>query len=161
MQTVRQRFFLRPKAVIEFSETFPFLNKKRTNRAQKTRKISSPLFFFLGPQPFDWPVGLICYFLTGRQVMLEQPKKSGGKLVSHILASHGGIKELLHQLPHQLVLGEWGGRETGINRQVFFKLAETSEKATQRADQQKKMSFVLQAFTLHASVNPFLYLISI
>ena len=22
--------------------------------------------------------------------MLEQPKKSGGKLVSHILASHGG-----------------------------------------------------------------------
>lgn len=28
--------------------------------------------------------------LPGRQVMLEQPKKSGGKLVSHILASHGG-----------------------------------------------------------------------
>lgn len=40
--------------------------------------------------------------------MLEQPKKSGGKLVSHILASHGGIKELT-----------WGsgggGGETGIN----------------------------------------------
>ena len=32
----------------------------------------------------------ICYLLLGRQVMLEQPKKSGGKLVSHILASHGG-----------------------------------------------------------------------
>ena len=39
------------------------------------------------------PVVLFCcYLLTGRQVMLEQPKKSGGKLVSHILASHGGDK---------------------------------------------------------------------
>lgn len=33
---------------------------------------------------------LISFLLQGRQVMLEQPKKSGGKLVSHILASHGG-----------------------------------------------------------------------
>ena len=32
-----------------FRKTFPFLNKKRTNRAQKTRKISSPWFFFFGP----------------------------------------------------------------------------------------------------------------
>lgn len=33
---------------------------------------------------------LISFLLQGRQVMLEQPRKSGGKLVSHILASHGG-----------------------------------------------------------------------
>lgn len=33
---------------------------------------------------------LISFLLQGRHVMLEQPKKSGGKLVSHILASHGG-----------------------------------------------------------------------
>lgn len=36
---------------------------------------------------------LFPYLFTGRQVMLEQPKKSGGKLVSHILASHGGDSE--------------------------------------------------------------------
>ena len=35
--------------------------------------------------------------------MLEQPKKSGGKLVSHILASHGGdsefsVKNFFHYL---------------------------------------------------------------
>ena len=29
--------------------------------------------------------------------MLEQPKKSGGKLVSHILASHGGEYETCYQ----------------------------------------------------------------
>lgn len=33
--------------------------------------------------------------LLGRQVMLEQPRKSGGKLVSHILASHGGDSDFL------------------------------------------------------------------
>ena len=27
--------------------------------------------------------------------MLEQPRKSGGKLVSHILASHGGDSDCL------------------------------------------------------------------
>ena len=29
--------------------------------------------------------------------MLEQPKKSGGKLVSHILASHGGDYGICYQ----------------------------------------------------------------
>lgn len=29
--------------------------------------------------------------------MLEQPKKSGGKLVSHILASHGGDYKTSYQ----------------------------------------------------------------
>ena len=29
--------------------------------------------------------------------MLEQPKKSGGKLVSHILASHGGEYEICYE----------------------------------------------------------------
>lgn len=29
-------------------------------------------------------------FLTGRSVLLEQPRKSGSKVISHMLSSHGG-----------------------------------------------------------------------
>lgn len=33
---------------------------------------------------------LINFLLNGRSVMLEMPRKSGGKITSHLLASHGG-----------------------------------------------------------------------
>ncbi|XP_021942425.1 integrator complex subunit 13 [Zootermopsis nevadensis] len=33
---------------------------------------------------------LINFLLNGRSVMLEMPRKSGGKMISHLLAAHGG-----------------------------------------------------------------------
>ncbi|XP_044731997.1 protein asunder isoform X2 [Chrysoperla carnea] len=33
---------------------------------------------------------LINFLLNGRSVMLEMPRKSGGKIISHLLAAHGG-----------------------------------------------------------------------
>lgn len=33
---------------------------------------------------------LINFLLNGRSVMLEMPRKTGGKITSHLLASHGG-----------------------------------------------------------------------
>jgi hypothetical protein len=32
----------------------------------------------------------IILLLTGRSVLLEQPRKSGSKVISHMLSSHGG-----------------------------------------------------------------------
>jgi hypothetical protein len=33
---------------------------------------------------------LINFLLSGRSVMLEMPRRSGGKVMSHLLAAHGG-----------------------------------------------------------------------
>jgi hypothetical protein len=33
---------------------------------------------------------LINFLLNGRSVMLEMPRKAGGKMISHLLAAHGG-----------------------------------------------------------------------
>jgi hypothetical protein len=33
---------------------------------------------------------LINFLLNGRSVMLEMPRKAGGKIISHMLAAHGG-----------------------------------------------------------------------
>lgn len=33
---------------------------------------------------------LINFLLNGRSVMLEMPRKAGGKITSHLLAAHGG-----------------------------------------------------------------------
>ncbi|KAB1254360.1 Integrator complex subunit 13 [Camelus dromedarius] len=35
-------------------------------------------------------IGRIILLLTGRSVLLEQPRKSGSKVISHMLSSHGG-----------------------------------------------------------------------
>lgn len=32
----------------------------------------------------------VILLLTGRSVLLEQPRKSGSKVISHMLSSHGG-----------------------------------------------------------------------
>ena len=37
-------------------------------------------------------------FLTGRAVMLEQPRKTGIKVISHMLTSHGG-EIFIHSIP--------------------------------------------------------------
>ncbi|ESO95710.1 hypothetical protein LOTGIDRAFT_116674, partial [Lottia gigantea] len=45
------------------------------------------------------PSSCLTNFLLGdRSVMLEQPRKTGGKVISHILASHGG-EIFIHSLP--------------------------------------------------------------
>ena len=33
---------------------------------------------------------MLTFFISGRAVMLEQPRKSGQRVLSHMLTSHGG-----------------------------------------------------------------------
>lgn len=45
------------------------------------------LFFDCSCKPLIIPVDVP---ITGRSVLLEQPRKSGSKVISHMLSSHGG-----------------------------------------------------------------------
>ena len=71
------------------------------------------------------------HFFLGRAVMLEQPRKSGAKVISHLLASHGGeifvhaintARSLLEDPPS--ISEGCGGRVTDyrINVRIIFPL---------------------------------------
>lgn len=76
---------------------------------------------------------LINFLLNGRSVMLEMPRKSGGKVLSHMLAAHGG-EIFIHTLgtsrsvledPPSISEGP-GGRVTDYRIPVSFNRVELS-----------------------------------
>ena len=60
------------------------LNKLYRNMMQLALHV---LMTFLSSRPSSC---LINFLLNGRSVMLEMPRKAGGKIISHMLAAHGG-----------------------------------------------------------------------